>query len=259
MSTIVAERIRLRMEELGKNPSGLALEAGLGRSAVRDILSGKARNPQFSTLLSLSVPLECSVAYLMGEIDKPYKEGGNNRYSDFDAQPAEVRAILETGVYRQRGPAADAFSFPVKPPYGTYERFLAYKDLRLPEHNVTLYEMGDNSLDGLGILKGDILTVAYHILDDAIALRDGMLVVAEYEPSSIPASELSARIVKLNGNQGLLECNSRGQEISPIRFRIEDSPFPNNLLPNSYSTEPDGFVNIQGVIVRVTRALPVVM
>ncbi|MDB5584873.1 MAG: hypothetical protein JWR80_10049 [Bradyrhizobium sp.] len=63
----VAERITLRLQALGKNPSEVAKEAGLGLSAVRDILKGKAANPRIDTIRKLTHPLECSMGWLLGE------------------------------------------------------------------------------------------------------------------------------------------------------------------------------------------------
>ncbi|MCZ4091673.1 helix-turn-helix transcriptional regulator [Sinorhizobium psoraleae] len=66
MSEILKERIKSRMAALGKNPSSVALEAELGRSAVRDILSGKAKNPGYATVAAIARVLDCSVQYLTG-------------------------------------------------------------------------------------------------------------------------------------------------------------------------------------------------
>lgn len=62
----VGQRIAARLEALGKNASAVALEAGLGRSAVRDIMVHDA-NPRIDTLKRLTGPLECDLAFLTGE------------------------------------------------------------------------------------------------------------------------------------------------------------------------------------------------
>lgn len=262
MTDSLIDRIRTRMTELGKNPSGLALEAGLGRSAVRDILSGKVKDPQRSTLLSLSVPLECSVSYLMGEIDTPYSPRGEDRYAGFDAVPAEVRGIVEAGVYRQRREIEhDIFNPPVRPEYGTFERYLAYRDLRLPDAAIRLYEIGDASLSGAGILKGDILSVARDLTDESMPIKSDMLLLCEYSPATIDAIEVSARFASVDGYDVTLSCRPAGFTIPPIRistFRDPRDPSA-NLLPDYYWSETDGRVWVAGVVVRITRDMNVVL
>jgi DNA-binding Xre family transcriptional regulator len=62
----IAERIEDRLRALGKNASSVALEAGLGRSSVRDILVGKVTSPRLDTLEKLAEPLKCDLDYLTG-------------------------------------------------------------------------------------------------------------------------------------------------------------------------------------------------
>lgn len=59
----VASRIQSRLTALGKNPSVVALEAGMGRSAVRDIIVND-QNPRIDTLRKLTGPLQCTLEYL---------------------------------------------------------------------------------------------------------------------------------------------------------------------------------------------------
>ena len=62
----VAGRLRAAMERSGKSHLAVAREAGLGPTAVRDILAGRAKSPRASTLTALSKALGVSVEYLMG-------------------------------------------------------------------------------------------------------------------------------------------------------------------------------------------------
>lgn len=61
----IADRITERMEALDLNPNSTAIKAGLPRDAVRDILSGKSKNPRADTLAKLSRALECDPAFLL--------------------------------------------------------------------------------------------------------------------------------------------------------------------------------------------------
>lgn len=54
------------MLDLGLNRTSLAREAGLGRTAVRDILSGKSGHPTEKTLGKLAARLSCTIDDLVG-------------------------------------------------------------------------------------------------------------------------------------------------------------------------------------------------
>lgn len=54
------------MREAGYNQRSLALAAGLGHTAVRDILDGRATSPRYATLSALAGVLGVSVEYLAG-------------------------------------------------------------------------------------------------------------------------------------------------------------------------------------------------
>src|SRR5690606_37761941 len=84
MKMTLAERIQSRIDALGKNPSAVSLEAGLSRSAVRDILSGKVRHSRIDTLKSLTGPLECTLDYLTGETDEPAGQSSAGEYWEYD-------------------------------------------------------------------------------------------------------------------------------------------------------------------------------
>ena len=68
---VSSERIRRRLGELGKNPSGAALEAGLTKDAIRNILRGRSVNVRTDTMMALAAVLDCSVEYLMGAVETP--------------------------------------------------------------------------------------------------------------------------------------------------------------------------------------------
>jgi transcriptional regulator with XRE-family HTH domain len=63
-SPVVSE-IRRRMELLGMTPTRLSLKAGLNQTYVRDLFSGKSRNPHNAHLNALAVALGCTVLDLM--------------------------------------------------------------------------------------------------------------------------------------------------------------------------------------------------
>jgi phage repressor protein C with HTH and peptisase S24 domain len=62
----VAGRVAAALRASGKGQMAVAVEAGLGPTAVRDILKGRASNPKATTLRALARVLGVSVEYLMG-------------------------------------------------------------------------------------------------------------------------------------------------------------------------------------------------
>lgn len=71
MRTLVAERIGARLSQLGLNPHAAAIQAELAPDAVRNILSGKSRNPRGDTLTKIARVLQCDPGYLLGVLDSP--------------------------------------------------------------------------------------------------------------------------------------------------------------------------------------------
>ncbi|MBQ4874952.1 MAG: helix-turn-helix domain-containing protein [Rickettsiaceae bacterium H1] len=67
--SIIVQRIRKRMKELGINPRKLAEKSNVGKSFVYDVLSGKSRNPTSSKLGLISKELGVSISYLVGDND----------------------------------------------------------------------------------------------------------------------------------------------------------------------------------------------
>lgn len=61
------EILRALMNSQGLNPRSLSLKAGLGATAVRDMLEGRARFPRYDTATALAKALGVTAAQLMGE------------------------------------------------------------------------------------------------------------------------------------------------------------------------------------------------
>ena len=67
--SIIAQRIRHRMKELGINARKLAQRANVGKSFIYDVLSRKSKNPTSSKLALISKELGVSMSYLIGDND----------------------------------------------------------------------------------------------------------------------------------------------------------------------------------------------
>jgi SOS-response transcriptional repressor LexA len=88
-------RIEKLMTENHTNAAAISRKAGLGDTAVYDIITGKNKNPSLPVVKAIAKALNCTVAYLVGE------------QSERDGQPVSVVAIpipiigiAETGAFR---------------------------------------------------------------------------------------------------------------------------------------------------------------
>jgi len=69
--TIVRERLRRSMKKAGVGSRPLSEMAGLGQTAVRDLLEGKSDNPRIGTLSSLANALAVPLDFLLGKDEVP--------------------------------------------------------------------------------------------------------------------------------------------------------------------------------------------
>lgn len=87
-------RLKSLMKEQGLNASALAAEAGLGNTAVYDIISGKSKRPMHDVLARIAERLKVDIAYLIGV-------SNNRRIAQEPPRLAiPVIGIAETGAWR---------------------------------------------------------------------------------------------------------------------------------------------------------------
>lgn len=246
-NTTLADRIRSRLDALGKNPSAVALEAGLSRSAVLDILRGKAANPRLDTLQKLTEPLECSLEYLTGaSAELGASPANQSLYALLDTQVTSVTMNLETGVFREGVAFAD-----------DHDQHVLYRDARAPERSVSLYRIADHSLAALGILKGDLAHVLEYIEEPAF--KNGMLVAVRRHLKSGNLNEFSARVVEVD-KQGSVAFVSRpvaGQPAVPILVSMDDPMNDRTYFANTYYATNGDHIEVLGVICRIVRDLAI--
>lgn len=65
----LSSRIVARMKERNTNAKSVSLKAGLGATAVTDILTGKNQMPSVMAVRSVADVLDCDVGYLVGQQD----------------------------------------------------------------------------------------------------------------------------------------------------------------------------------------------
>ncbi len=78
------------MAQRGRRAVELAQAAGLGRSAVSDILNGHRPNPRRSTLLALARELEVPVAALLDPVPGPLTSSDQNWHSPESPSPVQA-------------------------------------------------------------------------------------------------------------------------------------------------------------------------
>jgi transcriptional regulator with XRE-family HTH domain len=248
-NTTLAERIQARLEALGKSASSVALEGGLSRSAVLDILRGKAASPRLDTLQKLTGPLECSLDYLAGASDEPGASPDHERmYALLDTSVTSPAISLEAGVFREGKftPAAR-------------DDAVLYRDPRQPGWTADLYLIGDESLAGLGIRKGDIATVLEPSTEEGFPFKNGLVVAIRREISEPKAYEHSARVVEISGDKVHLVTRPASGTPNILTVNMAEDQLGDDfpMLGSYFLLEGGGTVEVLGVVARVTRSLPI--
>lgn len=67
MSETLADRIRQRLEALGKTANGASVEAGGSPSLIPNILNGRSENPRIDTLRKIATALDTTAEWLLGQ------------------------------------------------------------------------------------------------------------------------------------------------------------------------------------------------
>lgn len=97
MSEKIVRELRRRMEAMHLDKKTLSVRAGLGESYVRDLFSGKSKNPTASKLGRLAKVLGCATADITGERSVRHAQVG----------AADVITINELDVYAPSGDGGD--------------------------------------------------------------------------------------------------------------------------------------------------------
>ena len=71
------DALELRIDAAGLNPYSVSMAAGLGPTAVRDILSSRSRKPRRQTLRRIGEVLGCTVDELLNPPDNFHEVIGN--------------------------------------------------------------------------------------------------------------------------------------------------------------------------------------
>lgn len=238
----VVDRIAARIRELGTNPSAVALEAGLSRSAVLDILKGKAASPRLATLQKLTKPLHCSLEYLTTGAETSERKGPRLSLID-EGGDLHNWPSLEAEVYR---PSTSER----KRPHGKHSELL-------PGWEVTRYSIADNSLSGAGILKGDIIEAVWPMTNSLeVPLLKGRLVVIRHVLPIPRLEQTSARRV-MSATADKVMFSTQPANIEDRAAIAANYVDEGSTTPNTYRTDDDGYVEVVGVVSSVHRSYSV--
>lgn len=204
-------RLRARMAATGHNQKSLAVAAGLNDTAVRDILKGRSRNPQYRTLYRLAEILGCQVADLTGAGPADNPEAGGRLTvagEDYVAVP----------VYDARASAGPG-ALNVDNPQPLHHHMFRHQ---------WLSTLSISGAAGLSVLRvtGDSMWETLHdgdhvLVDTGVnqARRDGLFVIAW-------GDELMVKRVSVDPRNGLLTVasdNERYQtytDVNPDEIRV---------------------------------------
>lgn len=245
-TTTLADRIRARLAATGKSASAVSLEAGLSRSAIRDILNGKAGSPRFDTLVKLASPLGCTVAYLTGHEDDPADARGAGLEQALGLNMMPVALTLKVGVYADEpDDSGDQQLFPIA--------------TRTTGGRLLLCRIGDDSLTGVGVLRGDLMLTEV-TAPEVDPLSPGVILVVERALNGLPNGpyEYSARVV--NVKRGAVSLDTAPRLDDPRSLVIDARSIGDEQsLPDArllLRPEGAGSVRILGVGIQVVRELP---
>jgi transcriptional regulator with XRE-family HTH domain len=245
----LADRIRARLDVVRKSAAAVSLEAGLGRSAVQDILAGNSTSPRLDTIQKLTGPLQCSLAYLVGGTDQATPKKDEHR----DIQLLPVVRDLESGVFR-KSPNIGEKKFEAALAWALSKleepQYPAARDPRYPDWPILPCRIRDASLEGIGVLPGDVLMASSNWMEQ-FDLRTGQVVVLRRTLSPQNLDEFIARYVEETDDGYRLVPKTKIDGFES--FEIAGETFG---VENSYSIE-GGWISIEGIVTSVLRTMPI--
>jgi transcriptional regulator with XRE-family HTH domain len=256
-NTTLADRIRERLEVVRKSAAAVSVEAGLGRSAVQDILAGHSSSPRLDTIQKLTGPLQCSLNYLVSGTEMAATPKDSKQpFRDLSLFPS-VRD-LESGVFRARVPLQ----------HQSFERTLTWalekmidqpeyavaSDPRLPGFSIYPYRLLDHSLENIGIFKGDILMAASGF-GDQIELKPGQMVILQHSLNDQKLDEWLVRVVEETEDGGF-RLAPRSKD--PLYQSYEISSATDFGSENTYSLNHGEWISVHAIVASIHRDAPIV-
>lgn len=181
-STIIADRVRERLETLGLSGAEADRRTDVSHGYISDLLRGRKKAPRGDTLVRLADVLDCDPGYLIGSQDAPrivHRNGGST-----------LSGTIEAGAWRD--PAGDVAA-------GRKTHLLP--DRRYPPENQAHFIVRGDGLMPFAIPNEAFLTAVpvASTRQGAGVLLDGDLVVAALGPPAGPREISVYRIGREGG------------------------------------------------------------
>lgn len=113
--TDLVRRLRVEMRRQGMTDAGLAKKAGLGLTAVRDILKGRSISPRYKTVKALGDALGIGAAALGAPLNENDYEKSLDSVADLsqiNVKEVDIRAAAGGGAMDQKEDESSTWGFP---------------------------------------------------------------------------------------------------------------------------------------------------
>jgi transcriptional regulator with XRE-family HTH domain len=94
-SRVLRARIIARIKQLGTNAKAVSVKAGLGNTAIGDILRERSKSPSIATTAAIAKAPDCDISYLIGVQDVP-----RLRLEHAPLEPIPIVGVAEAGSFR---------------------------------------------------------------------------------------------------------------------------------------------------------------
>lgn len=200
METPLQKRVRLRLDDLGISASEASRRAELGKTFVRDILSGKSRSPSADNLQKLAIALETNAQYFSAF------EHTNVQAGPFPVSGLRVEGKVQAGAWLDTSLIEDD--------EGDREIIPVARDTRFPHaRQYALAVIGD-SMNKI-FAEGTYVTCV-DMDDSGLAMKEGQIVHVERQDGSRTENTLKT-IHFDNGKISLMPQSTNARHV-PIEY-----------------------------------------
>lgn len=219
MAGVDRDKLRAALKAAGRSARAVSLDAGLGATAIKDILSGKSQSPAASTVAAIETELSLPPGALLGSVTGV----GAQRLAAL--APLPLLGPAKAGTWVEQDDAVQ----------DEPQMLSAVLDRRYPHAAQWLRPVVGDSMNARGIFPGDLA----HIVDFAgagVDLETGQIV----------------EVTRYRAGGALREITLKEAEVTPSGVRLwPRSTNPAWKAPLTLTEEGDD----QEVVVRVTGLL----
>lgn len=238
MSVEMIGRLLGRAKDLGLSPRAASLKAGLGPTAVRDIVQRPGASPRVETIRKLAEALGTTPEWLSYGIDgdgelelgtaaTPLKQSSNDDFVE-----AEHGGTLQAGSFRE----VDDIEDPDREPE------IVPRDKRFPREKYVVFDVAGDSMNAADPPIPDgcqVLIVAADNPYRPIALRNGDLVAVQRKKAQGGLIERSVKEIEMREVETIYHPRSTNKRHQPI------------IVPNIPDPEDETTVEVLGLVISV--------